>query len=355
MNPSAVGGWIQSHKEDLAKKILDRQLLDYMIEDRDRINEKRDKCLEDIGYHLSYLANALDKDSLLLFEHYVIWVRKLFQNLGISISSLADNLKATGRVLREALGDEAFQRIRLFLDRGSAVMSGEVSEHAVEEEELDSLWNSDVDLYIRFLLEPNRAAATKLVMDRLDQGVDVKMLYLHIFQPALRKIGRMWQTNTLSVAQEHYFTASTQWIMSLLYHRIFETPHNGFRLVGTCVGGELHEIGMRMVCDFFEMEGWDTYYLGANTPTQAVLEAVDSHKPHLVAISTTMVFHIPGVEAMVRAVKAQSGNPQPWILLGGYPFNRDPELWKKVGGDAFGQDAQMGVMKARHLIASGKT
>ena len=42
-------------------------------------------------------------------------------------------------------------------------------------------------------------------------------------------------------------------------------------MVATCIGGELHEIGIRMVADFFEMEGWDTYYLGANTPADAVV------------------------------------------------------------------------------------
>jgi methanogenic corrinoid protein MtbC1 len=35
---------------------------------------------------------------------------------------------------------------------------------------------------------------------------------------------------------------------------------------------------MRMVADFMEMEGWDTYYLGANTPTESVFTHRDSQK-----------------------------------------------------------------------------
>jgi hypothetical protein len=37
--------------------------------------------------------------------------------------------------------------------------------------------------------------------------------------------------------------------------------------VAACVSGELHEIGVRMLCDLLEMEGWNTIYLGANVPT----------------------------------------------------------------------------------------
>jgi methanogenic corrinoid protein MtbC1 len=61
------------------------------------------------------------------------------------------------------------------------------------------------------------------------------------------------------VAQEHYCTAATQLIMSQLSPRLFGRDRIGRRLVVTCVGDELYELGMHMVADFFEMEGWDAY------------------------------------------------------------------------------------------------
>ena len=69
--------------------------------------------------------------------------------------------------------------------------------------------------------------------------------------------------NLLSVAQEHYCTAATQLVMSQLYPRIFSTERRGRTLVAARVADDLHEIGLRMVADFFEMEGWDTFYVGA--------------------------------------------------------------------------------------------
>ena len=63
----------------------------------------------------------------------------------------------------------------------------------------------------------------------------------------------------------------------------------------TCVSDELHEIGLRIVCDFFEMEGWDTFYLGANTPTRSIIQMISDQHINLLVISETMTFHVQRV------------------------------------------------------------
>jgi methanogenic corrinoid protein MtbC1 len=179
--------------------------------------------------------------------------------------------------------------------------------------------------------------------------VPVKEIYLHVFQASQREIGRLWQTNRLSVAQEHYCTAATQLIMAHLYPRIFRTEKNGRRLVATSIAGELHEIGGRFVADFFEMEGWDTYYLGANSPTPAVVQALAERKAHVLAVSATMTFHVRAVGELVAAVRASEELRDVKIMVGGYPFNVEPELWRRVGADAYAADASEAIAAAGRL------
>jgi methanogenic corrinoid protein MtbC1 len=178
----------------------------------------------------------------------------------------------------------------------------------------------------------------------------VKDIYLQVFQPVQHEVGRLWQTNHLSVAQEHFCTAATQLIMSQLYPRIFGANRNGLRMVGTCIGSEMHEIGVRMVADFFEMEGWDTYYLGANTPTNSVLRMLAEKRAQLLAISATMTFHISAVEQLIKAVRGDSRLKDVRIMVGGYPFNVDPVLWKKIGADGCGADAEQSERAAKALV-----
>ncbi len=132
--------------------------------------------------------------------------------------------------------------------------------------------------------------------------------------------------------------------MSLLYPRIFSAKRNGGRLVSTCVGGDLHELGVRMVTDFFEMEGWDTFYLGANTPISGTLQQVAERKPHVLAISATLSVHVQAVADLIGTVRA-AGNP-PRILVGGAPFNSITELWEDVGADGCAHNADEAVQLA---------
>jgi len=208
--------------------------------------------------------------------------------------------------------------------------------------------------FLGLLLKGDRHQATRLILDAVENGLPVREAYLEIFQPGLHEVGRLWQTNQISVAQEHYCTAATQLIMSQLYPKIFTTERNGRLLVATCVGGELHEIGIRMVADFFEMEGWDTMYLGADTPTDSLIETVQARNPDVLAISAAMTFNIAAVTELVRRVRdASPGKPK--ILVGGRPFNMSKELWKRTAADGYAGDALEAVRVGEALLSRSST
>ncbi len=80
--------------------------------------------------------------------------------------------------------------------------------------------------------------------------------------------------NQLGVAEEHYCTAATQLIMSQLYPYIFVAVERRGTAVASCVSGDLHELGARMVCDFLELDGWSTHFFGANMPGAGVARTV---------------------------------------------------------------------------------
>lgn len=206
--------------------------------------------------------------------------------------------------------------------------------------------------YVDLLLSGDRHRAAELVLDRADAGVSVKDLYLGVFQPAQIEIGQRWQRNEISVAHEHYCTAATQLIMSMLYPRMFGGERNGRRLVAATVAGNLHEIGARMVADFFEFDGWDTYFTGADTPLRDVVASVAEREAHVVALSATLSQHVAGLAELVAAIRADPATAGALVLVGGRPFHHDPELWKRVGADGTASDAQGAVDLATALLGA---
>jgi methanogenic corrinoid protein MtbC1 len=111
--------------------------------------------------------------------------------------------------------------------------------------------------------------------------------------------------------------------MAQLYPHIFNTVKNGRRIVAVCVGDELHEMGLHMVADLFEMGGWDTYFLGSNTPVPVVLQTLATRRPEILAISATMTYHIELVTDLIAKVRQADPDYTPKIIVGGYPFNLD--------------------------------
>lgn len=308
----------------------------------------RGKCLQDANYHLLYLTDAVAASSPFLFADYIGWARVMLSARGIPATDLSRNIGIMHEVVRErlppdlvALIDEYFETARDKLPSTSSTLAPLL--------EGSGPHTSLAREFLTLLLQGDRHIAHRLILDAVDSGVDVKEIYLNVFQPSQRELGRLWQLNQVTVAQEHYCTAATQLIMAQLYPRIFQSEKNGRRIIATSVIGELHEVGVRIVTDFFEMEGWDTYYLGANCPTAAIVQTLADREVDLLLVSATMTFHIRAVADLISTVRSSKYGNTVKILVGGYPFNLEPGLWERVGADAYAADASEAIAVASRL------
>jgi methanogenic corrinoid protein MtbC1 len=339
-----VGRRIYAERDALAEAITARQY-ELQPELTSRYGPAgREKCLQDARYHLSYLAEALSASSPALFADYVSWAKVMLSTRGIPAADLARNLECMREVIERSLPHQTATPVLKFIEAGSK----RLPEFPAELPTLidDGPHRELAENYLALLLRGERHAAARLVLDSVDAGVNPKDIYLHVFQRTQREIGRLWQINKISVAHEHYCTASTQFIMAQLYPRIFRTERVGRTLVATSVAGELHELGIRMVADFFEMDGWDTYYLGANTPAASVVQAATERKAQVLGISVTMTFHLRAVEELITLARKTPGWGETKIMVGGYPFHLDPDLWRQLGADLYAADAQQAI----HLL-----
>src|ERR1043166_2196508 len=97
--------------------------------------------------------------------------------------------------------------------------------------------------YVDLLRNAERRAAIDLVLHAAEEH-SVEHIYTGLLQEAQYEVGRLWEANEISVAQEHYSTAVTQLIMSLLYPRISQTPKTRGSFIGVCAEGEVHEVGI---------------------------------------------------------------------------------------------------------------
>ncbi len=338
---------ILQNQEELAQKIV----AEHYVRNpslQERYGKKgQERCLKDANYHLTYLAESLGVGRPGLFAHYIAWAKVLLTGLGIPISDLADNLHLLHEVLTQEIPESS--DLEEYVKAGLKELS-ELSSQLPTFIKPEHPHSQLANRYLHHLLQGQRQMASQLILKSVREGIAVKDIYLDVFQRSQYEIGRLWQMNQISVAQEHYCTAATQLIMSQLYSYIFTTEKCGRVLVATCVGEELHEIGMRMVSDFFEMAGWDTFYLGANMPTSSILTELREREASVLAVSATMTFHLQATADLIKFVRHVPELNHLKIIVGGYCFNLDPSLWQQVGADGYAPNAQQAIEIANQLI-----
>lgn len=205
--------------------------------------------------------------------------------------------------------------------------------------------------YLQLLLSQQSDTAISEIMAAVDDWLPLKTLYLKVLQPVQHELGRLWQNGSITVAEEHFCTAATQQVISRLYPRIFSTPKNGRILVAAFASGELHEVGLRMVADFFELNGWSTHFFSASAEPSEVISAVTYLKADLIAISATMERHVEKVAGLVNAIHSAHSLQRPRILVGGHPFNLNSSLWLAVGADGTAREAEQAVQEGNRLCS----
>ncbi len=349
MEAGIISDYIKNISKTLSVEILNKQ-----FEIQPALREKYTRreinlYLQDTEYYLAYLSEAIAAEQIELFTEYMRWAKNFLTGIGIPEKSLLINLELIHSKLKEHLPAEMHTMIDYFMSEGIIAFKAPVQsiESFIDINDSCAIIARE---YLDALLKADRRKALDTIMTTYKNGTSIKDIYMKVFQVAQLEVGRLWQTNKISVAQEHYITASTQVIMSQLYPFLFNTKKVGKNLVITCVNGELHEIGARMIADFFEMDGWNTYYLGANSPVSSIIKTIESYQADVLAISATMTFNISAVTELIIQVRNNPVSKAVKIVVGGYPFKIAPNLWKLVGADGFAANAEEAVSYVNQLV-----
>lgn len=173
--------------------------------------------------------------------------------------------------------------------------------------------------YLDALMEGDHFTCNQVLQSLLKEEVPLIDLYRGLFERSLVHVGRMWESNEISVAAEHMATAMTESLMAQVYPVLFKTERCGRRAIVSCTVNEYHQVGGKMVADLFEAHGWDSYFLGANTPLPDLLAMVEEKTPHVLCFSLALYSNTPTLLKSLQ--RAREVFPDLPILVGGQAFS----------------------------------
>lgn len=183
--------------------------------------------------------------------------------------------------------------------------------------------------YLKSLLEGNRSACEAIIRECLDKGLPYAAIYSDLIQQSLYEVGELWANDKISVAQEHLASGITEFLLVIIHQRLFQRRPSSRKAIIACTQNEMHQIGAKIVADRLEIQGWDSSFLGSNTPSYGVLETIGKMKPQLVGLSVTLTKNLPKVAEAAQQIRQQF--PAVKLLIGGQAaYTREAQNFAEI-------------------------
>lgn len=196
-----------------------------------------------------------------------------------------------------------------------------------------------VNKLISFLKDEDKESALNLCISYLEEKkLSVIELYELILTPALNNIIMEYEGDDDNLIwNEHVRSGIIRSIVECVYPYVLkEKKELGIKDMGKvivmCPRFEDHELGARMVSDFFTIAGYDTTFIGANTPEKTIINAIQAIQPKYISMSVTNYYNLVATKKTIDHIK-DSVSTDIKFLLGGYAFTSNPNAYKEVGGD----------------------
>jgi methanogenic corrinoid protein MtbC1 len=177
--------------------------------------------------------------------------------------------------------------------------------------------------YTNGLLQGDKEKCISIVEKLLAENIEIKDVYVDLFQRSLYHIGKMWEQGQLSIADEHIGTEITRSLMNKFASKFAADKKVNKTVLISCIDKEYHELGARMAADVFELNGWKTYFLGACTPTREIVKFIEIKKPDVVGLSFNFYMNLLRLFEVIDHIK--KSYPDQKILVGGQGVSREKE------------------------------
>lgn len=201
--------------------------------------------------------------------------------------------------------------------------------------------------FIKALSAQDKISCVQLTLQALESPTfDIPQFYEHVLAKSLQNM----DAETTEIWVEHIQSNIVRTCMELCYPKILDAkPPAILKAMVFCQEEEYHELGARMTSDLLELLGFNATFIGANTPPEESLKAIEALCPHLVCISVTNFFHLAHLHHLVEQIKKYTSVK---ILVGGYAIFHSSKVREQIKADYYAKSYDDLVQIKEALYAS---
>ena len=201
------------------------------------------------------------------------------------------------------------------------------------------------------VVEQNKEKAVELARKILSEGMDGMELMNQAFIPAINEVGDQFGRGLLFLPELVQSADAMQAVTDLINESLPPQDVNKKtgKLVIATVKGDVHDIGKCIVVSLMQANGFTVYDLGRDVDTDRIVEEAVRLDVQIIGTSALLTTTMARQKDLEDALKSGGVRDRFKTIVGGAPVTA---RWAaKIGADAYAEDAQEGVIKAKELLA----
>jgi 5-methyltetrahydrofolate--homocysteine methyltransferase len=170
---------------------------------------------------------------------------------------------------------------------------------------------------------------------------------------AMAEVGRMFECGEAYVPEMLVAARAMKGGLTLLRPRLIaaDVQPLGKVVIGT-VQGDIHDIGKNLVGMMLEGAGFEVIDLGTDVSADKYVQAVQDHRPDLVACSALLTTTMVRMKDILLALEQAGLRAQAKVMVGGAPITAD--YANQIGADLYAPDAAAAATRARESVSSSR-
>ena len=159
-----------------------------------------------------------------------------------------------------------------------------------------------------------------------NETISIEDLYENVLRKSLLVLTDKETDPTHKIWKEHIQSAIVRTIIEMAYPFVLKQRKTNLnkKAAIVCPDGEQHELGARMVSDYLRILGFETYFVGRDTPRLEFLDMIKTLNLDVVAISVTNYYNLS--KALQTVVDVKEHFPEVTLVAGGRGLDLNAEI-----------------------------
>lgn len=190
--------------------------------------------------------------------------------------------------------------------------------------------------FVDLITKDEKDTLINLLIESLNKKeTTVRQLYRERILPSIEDFECPFQKDPLCIWKEHVRTSMTRTVIEVIYPYLLKEkkPYNSKKIILTCPSEEYHDLPLRVVSDWFELNGFKSVFAGGNTPLTTLIAAIDYEKPDYVGLSVSNPYNLYRAQNIIEAIRKKDRSIG--IVVGGRAFNKNNAFVKTLDYDVY--------------------